>query len=124
MHRSPRFPRTAIRGLTPFFLVSLSPPLPVSLSPPLPVSPSPSIYHFDAYRLGTEAEFSDLGAAEYFEGQGVCLVEWADRVASCLPTEHLQITITITGEQTRNVNFAAQGPRYEVLLKELAQSGW
>src|SRR5438552_3574759 len=32
------------------------------------------IYHFDAYRLRTAAEFFDLGVHEYFEGQGVCLV--------------------------------------------------
>src|SRR6185369_4226812 len=36
------------------------------------------IYHFDAYRLTTSAQFADLGAHEYFEGKGVCLVEWAD----------------------------------------------
>src|SRR5688572_7220392 len=44
------------------------------------------IYHFDAYRLASEAEFADLGVQEYFEGCGVCLVEWADRVKGCLPT--------------------------------------
>src|SRR5689334_18812820 len=38
------------------------------------------IYHFDAYRLDGEAAFDDLGAHEYFQGRGVCLVEWADRV--------------------------------------------
>src|SRR5437867_3366465 len=38
------------------------------------------IYHFDAYRLQTAGEFFDLGAHEYFAGNGVCLVEWADRV--------------------------------------------
>jgi tRNA threonylcarbamoyladenosine biosynthesis protein TsaE len=78
------------------------------------------IYHFDAYRLHSEAEFSDLGAAEYFEGHGICLVEWADRVSNCLPPEHLHIAITITGEKSRNVKLTAQGPRFEVLLKELA----
>src|SRR5947208_10713503 len=41
------------------------------------------IYHFDAYRLRGAAEFFDLGAHEYFEGKGVCLVEWADRVEPC-----------------------------------------
>src|SRR5471030_2662871 len=34
------------------------------------------IYHFDAYRLTGPAELFDLGAHEYFEGKGVCLVEW------------------------------------------------
>src|SRR5579884_3401910 len=43
------------------------------------------IYHFDAYRLNTEAEFADLGVHEYFESDGVCLIEWADRVPGCLP---------------------------------------
>src|SRR5487761_665488 len=47
------------------------------------------IYHFDAYRLNTEAEFADLGVHEYFESNGVCLIEWADRVPGCLPAEHL-----------------------------------
>src|SRR6266403_4305588 len=37
------------------------------------------IYHFDAYRLRAEAEFADLGAHEYLQGSGVCLIEWADR---------------------------------------------
>src|SRR5581483_8501567 len=36
------------------------------------------IYHFDAYRLRSESDFFDLGAYEYFAGDGVCLVEWAD----------------------------------------------
>src|SRR5207237_8651239 len=43
------------------------------------------IYHFDAYRLRTAEDFADLGVHEYFEGSGVCLVEWADRVQACLP---------------------------------------
>src|SRR5437867_586577 len=51
------------------------------------------IYHFDAYRLRTEAEFFDLGGHEYFEGNGICLVEWADRVSGCLPDQFLEISI-------------------------------
>src|ERR671939_231184 len=42
------------------------------------------IYHFDTYRLPDEAAFADLGAHEYFEGTGVCLVEWADKVPHML----------------------------------------
>src|SRR6266852_4911587 len=38
------------------------------------------IYHFDAYRLRGETDFDELGAHEYFQSAGVCLVEWADRV--------------------------------------------
>ena len=45
------------------------------------------IYHFDAYRLRDEDEFIELGPEEYFESDGVTFVEWADRVADCLPAE-------------------------------------
>ena len=43
------------------------------------------IYHIDAYRLRTAEEFDALGADEYLSGGGVCLIEWADRVADRLP---------------------------------------
>src|SRR5207302_10261856 len=43
------------------------------------------VYHFDAYRLRGPGEFADLGAHEYLEGDGVCLIEWAERVAEALP---------------------------------------
>jgi tRNA threonylcarbamoyladenosine biosynthesis protein TsaE len=77
------------------------------------------IYHFDAYRLRSAAEFFDLGSAEYFERDGVCLVEWGDRVLTCLPPERLEINITITGEQTRHVVISACGACYEQLIETL-----
>jgi tRNA threonylcarbamoyladenosine biosynthesis protein TsaE len=80
------------------------------------------IYHFDAYRLRTEGEFFDLGAHEYFEGNGVCLVEWADRVAGCLPAEHLRVTIEVTGEQSRRVLVEGIGDRYRGIVQSLNRS--
>ena len=43
------------------------------------------IYHMDAYRLRSEDEFRQLGPEEYFDGQGLVLVEWADRVRAACP---------------------------------------
>jgi tRNA threonylcarbamoyladenosine biosynthesis protein TsaE len=77
------------------------------------------IYHFDAYRLKSEAEFADLGVHEYFAGDGVCLVEWADKVATVMPKERLVIRITITAEQERRFEVAGVGQRYETILDEL-----
>jgi tRNA threonylcarbamoyladenosine biosynthesis protein TsaE len=77
------------------------------------------VYHFDAYRLRGEAEFADLGVHEYFEGQGVCLVEWADRVPTCLPTEHLRITLSVTGETSRRAEVEAVGGAYADVVKGL-----
>src|SRR5437773_2379791 len=77
------------------------------------------IYHFDAYRLRSEGEFFDLGAHEYFDSDGVCLVEWADRVAGCLPRERLTVRLEITGEISRRATVEAVGPRYEAMLRAL-----
>jgi tRNA threonylcarbamoyladenosine biosynthesis protein TsaE len=73
------------------------------------------VYHFDAYRLRGEGEFFDLGAHEYLEGDGVCLVEWADRVPGCLPPEHLRIELAVTGETCRRATVTGCGERYEAL---------
>jgi tRNA threonylcarbamoyladenosine biosynthesis protein TsaE len=81
------------------------------------------IYHFDAYRLGTPAEFFDLGAHEYFAGDGVCLVEWADRVEACLPDEHLRVRLAVTGESTRRISLEARGVRYDTLVQRLRTPG-
>ena len=77
------------------------------------------VYHFDAYRLHSEAEFFDLGAHEYFEGGGVCLVEWADRVPGCLPPERLTVRLEITGETSRRAHVEASGPRYQAIVAGL-----
>jgi tRNA threonylcarbamoyladenosine biosynthesis protein TsaE len=77
------------------------------------------IYHFDAYRLNSAGDFLDLGAHEYFEGSGVCLVEWADRVESCLPEEYLRIHFDVTGEASRRLTIEARGLKYATLLENL-----
>ena len=74
------------------------------------------VYHFDTYRLADEASFLDLGAAELLEGDGVCLVEWADRVPGALPADHLRIRLEAIGDTTRRAHLEATGPRHEGLL--------
>lgn len=59
------------------------------------------IFHFDTYRLESADAFEDLGAAEYFEAGGICLIEWADRVADRLPVDRWTIEIESTGPTTR-----------------------
>jgi tRNA threonylcarbamoyladenosine biosynthesis protein TsaE len=59
------------------------------------------IYHFDAYRLRDEDEFIELGPEEYFESNGLTFVEWADRVADCLPSERIEIRCEAVGETER-----------------------
>lgn len=77
------------------------------------------IYHFDAYRLTGPQEFAELGVAEYFCGEGVCLIEWADKVAAVLPAERLWIDIEIVDATRRRFTVTATGPQYEHLLAQL-----
>jgi tRNA threonylcarbamoyladenosine biosynthesis protein TsaE len=79
------------------------------------------IYHFDAYRLSTTREFIDLGSDEYFAGDGVCIVEWADKVQAALPIEHLRISIIPQGETARRFELQAHGERYESLVAALSE---
>ncbi|MFL5338538.1 MAG: tRNA (adenosine(37)-N6)-threonylcarbamoyltransferase complex ATPase subunit type 1 TsaE [Gemmataceae bacterium] len=78
------------------------------------------IYHFDAYRLKSVAEFQDLGAYEYFDDRGVCLIEWADRVMAALPEERLEVRLEVVGETSRRATIVAFGRKYEELLMPLA----
>jgi tRNA threonylcarbamoyladenosine biosynthesis protein TsaE len=78
------------------------------------------IYHFDTYRLRTAEEFADLGVHEYFAGDGVCLIEWADRVESVLPAEHLRIHLETTGPTSRRLTIEARGQRYESIVRGLS----
>ncbi|MFZ5516200.1 MAG: tRNA (adenosine(37)-N6)-threonylcarbamoyltransferase complex ATPase subunit type 1 TsaE [Candidatus Zhuqueibacterota bacterium] len=49
------------------------------------------VYHFDLYRIESEREIYDLGYEEYFNGDGVCLIEWAERIAGLLPAIRIDI---------------------------------
>ncbi len=51
------------------------------------------LYHFDVYRIGDPEELFNIGADEYFDGDGVCVVEWADLVAEELPENSKYIFI-------------------------------
>jgi tRNA threonylcarbamoyladenosine biosynthesis protein TsaE len=78
------------------------------------------VYHFDAYRLRGESDFSDLGVHEYFDGDGVCLVEWADRATGVLPVERLRVELAVVGETARRATVQGVGKRYEALVQALA----
>lgn len=75
-------------------------------------------YHMDVYRLKHPEEMYDLGYEEYFYGEGVTVVEWAQIIASLLPEEYLGIEINVTAEG-RELHFSPHGVRYENLIEEL-----
>ncbi len=80
------------------------------------------IYHLDAYRLLDEDEFLQLGPEEYFDGEGLTLVEWADRVEVCMPRDRIEIHIEVTGKTTREFQVIAVGRGFESVMEELESS--
>ncbi|QDU55592.1 tRNA (adenosine(37)-N6)-threonylcarbamoyltransferase complex ATPase subunit type 1 TsaE [Aeoliella mucimassa] len=61
------------------------------------------LYHFDVYRLKDDDEFLELGAEEYFDRDGVTLIEWGDRVEHLLPERATVITLEIDPNDHRVV---------------------
>jgi len=76
-----------------------------------------TMHHSDAYRLKSPAEFDDLGAAEWLSAGGVCVVEWADRVAHLLPDDLLALALEIAGPVGRVLRARATGPEHAALLE-------
>ncbi|WP_022834380.1 tRNA (adenosine(37)-N6)-threonylcarbamoyltransferase complex ATPase subunit type 1 TsaE [Salisaeta longa] len=59
------------------------------------------LHHFDAYRMGTPAAFEELGFASYLDGDGLCVIEWPERVASLLPPDAVWLSLSHEGPSTR-----------------------
>ena len=51
------------------------------------------LYHFDVYRIGDVEEMDEIGYEDYFYGDGVCLIEWANLIEEILPEEYTEIRI-------------------------------
>ena len=74
-------------------------------------------HHLDAYRLGGTRDLEGIGAEEMLWGEGLSVLEWADRAPRILPADHLEIRLEVTGEQKRRLTFQRHGPRSARLLR-------
>lgn len=77
------------------------------------------LYHMDVYRLKQPEEMYDLGYEEYFYGEGVTVVEWAEIIEPLLPDDYLQIYLNRVPEG-RELHLIPHGARYEQMIEELA----
>jgi tRNA threonylcarbamoyladenosine biosynthesis protein TsaE len=62
-----------------------------------------SVYHLDLYRLGDVNEIYELGIEEYLYGDGVCIIEWAEKAYSLLPEKYILIKFFYTSENNRKI---------------------
>lgn len=77
------------------------------------------LYHIDLYRLNCIEEISELGIDDYLYGDGVCVIEWAEKGLSMLPTEHLLIEISYLSDTERKLRFNPRGKGYLELVEKL-----
>jgi tRNA threonylcarbamoyladenosine biosynthesis protein TsaE len=76
------------------------------------------LYHFDVYRLNDVEEMYELGYEEYFFGDGIVVLEWADIVRDIIPGDRLWITILNTkGDDSREIIMEPTGEVYDEIVK-------
>ena len=78
------------------------------------------LYHFDVYRIETPEEMYDIGFDEYIDGDGVCIIEWANLIEDILPDEYLYIEMNYK-ETGREMILTPKGEKYEEIVKELSK---
>ena len=69
------------------------------------------LYHFDWYRLESEEELYELGMDEYLGGDGIAVVEWAERCPEAVPENCIRISMEITGENNRRIEIQGEKNR-------------
>ncbi len=77
-------------------------------------------YHIDLFRLTSEMEAEGLGLEEYFQGNGITAIEWADRIPSLLPNELLRVQLHYTGKNARSIEIIPKGKQYGQLVNKIS----
>jgi tRNA threonylcarbamoyladenosine biosynthesis protein TsaE len=76
------------------------------------------VYHADLYRLDGPTEIDAIGLRDFLGGDGVAIIEWADKLEASSPVERLQITIAHQAEETRLITITPWGVRYQQLIEQ------
>ncbi len=84
-----------------------------------PVGTGPYLYHADLYRIEDPGAAFSLGLEDYMYGDGVTVIEWAERAQGLLPSEWLWITLIYLDYTKRSLRFEASGERYMRILAAL-----
>jgi tRNA threonylcarbamoyladenosine biosynthesis protein TsaE len=77
-----------------------------------------NLYHFDFYRFEQPEEYLDAGLDEYFQGLGICLVEWPDKAGAYLPPADVRIRLSLA-QAGRDAALLAQSEKGRVCLTSL-----
>lgn len=75
------------------------------------------LYHMDVYRV--EGDHDSIGISDYFNKNGISIIEWAEMISDILPEERLDINFQIAGENTRIITLCPHGEKYEELVSSV-----
>lgn len=77
-------------------------------------------YHFDLYRLEEIHEISSIGYEEFLYGNGIAVIEWAERLGALTPKEYLRVELKHQGENERLIQLSAVGKCYCSIIQKLS----
>ena len=80
------------------------------------------LYHMDLYRLVSFEDIDGLGLDDYLFGDGLCVIEWADKAEGYFPVDHLAVSIEVTGDNLRTLTLSCTDRRYADLLESLGET--
>jgi tRNA threonylcarbamoyladenosine biosynthesis protein TsaE len=81
------------------------------------------VYHIDLYRIERMGELATLGWEDVLYSDAITVIEWADKLGFLLPPASLEISIEITGEETRRISLKANAERHEGIVEDILTSG-
>jgi tRNA threonylcarbamoyladenosine biosynthesis protein TsaE len=82
------------------------------------------LYHVDLYRIVDAKAALTFGLDDYIYGDGVCAIEWAERVREIWPEEHLLVSLRHIDETKRGLTLRGYGARYESLVTQFRQKAF
>ncbi|MEN6521849.1 MAG: tRNA (adenosine(37)-N6)-threonylcarbamoyltransferase complex ATPase subunit type 1 TsaE [Armatimonadota bacterium] len=74
-------------------------------------------YHVDLYRLTGDEDIEFLGLEEYLYGDGIVVIEWADRAPKLLPAERIEINLGYTDDDRREIRIGATSERLNEIIE-------
>jgi len=83
-----------------------------------------NLYHLDVYRLAGSSDLAEMGWEEYLYGDGVVVVEWAEKVLGALPDDSIFVVMTYLDEHERRIEISDRKNRIDSCEKLLKRGGW
>ena len=81
-----------------------------------------TLYHVDLYRVESVAEAADLGLDEVASGEGVTVIEWAERAGGLFEDDGLRVRLSLVDENTRSLTLSARDGRYSTMIEAALQA--